>query len=500
MVSIPKIIQLKNRDEEKVYPVIYSDYCIKDTISEEKLGEDVKEKLNPIVIELQDSGEYSSGRKVYKPKDTDFVNKVAYYYYLYNSGKPINFLVSKVDIEISSTNNYQVPVKEISKPFTAKMPYTLYGRNGNYKIECVVNTSSNFVQAYIDEDSITSNDISNNSITGDKITSGAVTTDKIEDEAITTDKLTDASVTTDKISDGSINEFKIADNAITKEKLADEIGPVYFIVSTSGTDNVIESVKIHGEIQSIDLTARHFTNSSLALIETLYKNYVENGTPMYITDGSYVFLVTSFLVTTTSTIINTALNSVSPAYINVSYLKINNVWNKTIDINYSYDIDGDKGAITIGEDAIYTANIADGAITSEKIADGAITSDKLANSSNYLMKDSVVTIPLDGQLDVIIGFAESPATILSAALENLNKDLPIIFKIQTVTQTNSLIHTNYSSSYYYWSSTNLSTKITTHYLGTYFRAPNNQNALYKVEITWTADTISEPTVTMTNVS
>ena len=333
MVSIPKIIQLKNRDEEKVYPVIYGDYCIEDTsIREKKLADDVKEKLNPIVIEMQDSGEYSSGRKVYKPKDTDFINKVAYYYDLYNSGKPINFLFSKVDIEISSTNNYQVPVKEISKPFTAKMPYTLYGRNGNYKIECVVNTSSNFVQAYIDEDSITSNDISNNSITGDKITSGAVTTDKIANKAITTDKLTDGSVTTDKLSDG------------------------------------------------------------------------------------------------------------------------------------------------------------------------AITSDKLANSSNYLMKDSVVTIPLNGQLDVIIDFVDSPATILSAALENLNKGLPIIFKIQTVAQTNSPIYTNYSSSYYYRSSTNSSTKITTHYLGTYFRAPNNQNALYKVEITWTADTISEPTVTMTNVS
>lgn len=489
MVSMPKIIQLKNRDEEKVYPVIYSDYCIEDTsIREKKLADDVKEKLNPIVIEMQDSGEYSSGRKVYTPKDTDCINKIAYYYDLYNSGKPINFLFTLTP-DGTTTCKYQIPVKKFSHSIRSGA-YYLYGKNGDYIIDCSV--IANTVEAYIDEDIL--------SITTDDITSNAVTTDKIANKAITAAKLTDDSVTTDKLSDGSVNEFKIADNAITKEKLADEIGPVYFIVSTSETDNVIESVKIHGEIQSIDLTARHSTNSSLALIETLYKNYVENGTPMYITDGSYVFLVTSFLVTTTSTIINTALNSVSPAYINVNYLKINNVWNKTIDINYSYDIDGDEGAITIGEDAIYTANIADGAITSEKIADGAITSDKLANSSNYLMKDSVVTIPLDGQLDVSIDFAESPATILSAALENLNKDLPIIFKIQTVTQTNSLIHTNFSSSYYYWSSTNLSTKITTHYLGTYFRAPNNQNALYKVEITWTADTISEPTVTMTNVS
>ena len=320
MVSMPKIIQLKNRDEEKVYPVIYGDYCIEDTsIREKKLADDVKEKLNPIVIEMQDSGEYSSGRKVYTPKDTDCINKIAYYYDLYNSGKPINFLVTLTP-DGTTTCKYQIPVKKFSHS-TRSGAYYLYGKNGDYIIDCSV---INRVEAYIDEDIL--------SITTNNITSNAITTDKIANKAITTDKLTDASVTTDKLSDG------------------------------------------------------------------------------------------------------------------------------------------------------------------------AITSDKLANSSNYLMKDSVVTIPLNGQLDVIIDFVESPATILSAALENLNKGLPIIFKIQTVAQTNSPIYTNYSSSYYYWSSTNLSTKITTHYLGTYFRAPNNQNALYKVEITWTADTISEPTVTMTNVS
>lgn len=311
MANMLKIIQLKNRAGEKVYPVIV-DKCISDgDINEEKLDDDVQQKLNGIVIKLEDSGESRYGRKIYKPTDAYFQNKIAYYYTLYNSGKPINFLFTPPVEEDSITKNYQVPVKQFTKNGRSGN-YYLFGRNGDYSIECTLIPSVS-VEAYIDADSVTSDDIRN----------AAITTDKIADKAVTADK----------------------------------------------------------------------------------------------------------------------------------------------------------------------------------IADGVITSDKLANSSNYLTKDNLLVISLSGQLDVEIAFAESPVSdILSAALNNLNNNLPIVFKISTFAQTNSPTYTTYSSDYYYSSTTNKSTGVTTHTMGTYFRAPNNNSAVYNIKIKWTDDTASEPEVTMTEVS
>lgn len=309
MVMLDKIIQLKNRAGEKVYPVIVND-CIRGTIEEEKLGDDVQQKLNGIVIKLEDSGESRYGRKIYKPADANFPYIINYYYTLYNNGKPINFLFTP-PVEDNTTKNYQVPVKQFTKNGRSGN-YYLYGRNGDYSIECTLIPSVS-VEVYIDADSVASDDI--------------------KDTAITTDK------------------------------------------------------------------------------------------------------------------------------------------------------------------------IADKAVTADKIADGVITSDKLANSANYFTKDNLLIIPLSGQLDVEVGFEESPVSdILSAALNNLNNNLPIVFKISTIAQTNSPTYTTYSSDYYYSSTTNKSTGVTTHTLGTYFRAPNNNSAVYMIKIKWTDDTTSEPEVTMTEVS
>lgn len=310
MASMGRIIQLENRAGEEVFPVIINNCIYDGDIREEKLDDDVLQKLNGIVIKLEDSGESRYGRKIYKPTDANFANKIDHYYTLYNNGKPINFLFTP-PVEDNTTKNYQVPVKQFTKNGRSGN-YYLYGRNGDYSIECTLIPSVS-VEVYIDADSVASDDI--------------------KDTAITTDK------------------------------------------------------------------------------------------------------------------------------------------------------------------------IADKAVTADKIADGVITSDKLANSSNYFTKDNILVLSLSGQLDVEIGFAESPVSdILSAALNNLNNDLPIVFKISTFAQTNSPTYTTYSSDYYYSSTTNKSTEVATNTLGTYFRAPNNKSAVYKVEIKWTDDTASEPEVTMTAVS
>ena len=205
----PNIIQLKNKKGEKLYPIIFSDYCIANaSISKEKLSDEVQEKLNDIVIELVNTGETLSGRVKYKPSDDNFINVVANYYCLFNSGKPISFFFTPT-VENNITKNYQIPVKQFVKNGRSGY-YYLYGRNGDYNIECTVETSNNSVWAYVDEDA--TDNIRNSAVTTDAISAEAVTTNKIADNSIITPKLVDKAVTTDKLADGSVTSDKLANS------------------------------------------------------------------------------------------------------------------------------------------------------------------------------------------------------------------------------------------------------------------------------------------------
>lgn len=207
----PNIIQFKNKKGEKLYPIIFSDYCIADaSISEEKLSDEVQEKLNDIVIKLVNSNETLSGRIKYVPDDSTFINMVENYYYLFNRGKPISFFFTPT-VENNITKNYQIPVKQFVKDGRSGY-YYLYGRNGDYNIECTVKTSNNSVWAYVDEDSVRADDIRDAAVTTDAISSEAVTTNKIADNSIITPKLVDKAVTTDKLADGSVTSDKLANS------------------------------------------------------------------------------------------------------------------------------------------------------------------------------------------------------------------------------------------------------------------------------------------------
>lgn len=211
MVYIPKIIQLKNKKGWKLYPIINSYYCIEDdSIAEKKLSSDIQEKINDIVIELVNTGETSSGRIIYKPSDDSFINKVANYYYLFNSGKPVSFFFIPT-VEDNITKTYQIPVKQFVKNGRSGF-YYLYGRNGDYNIECTVETFNNSVWAYVNVDSIGTGDIRDAAVTTDAISAEAVTTGKIADNSIITPKLVNQSVTTDKLADGSVTSDKLANS------------------------------------------------------------------------------------------------------------------------------------------------------------------------------------------------------------------------------------------------------------------------------------------------
>lgn len=185
-MATTKKVQLLDKDDNILYPVIHSDYCIEDSsIEEEKLSNDIQEKLNNIVIKIVTDD--SSEEIKYKLSDDNFIDKVANYYALYNSGKPISFFFEEItDIKYY----YQIPVKSFYY-YTSSNSYCLKGRDGNYNIECIVYMSQKNITVSFEKDSLTVNDIPNNSITKFKLADQAVITDKLADGAITKEKLAD---------------------------------------------------------------------------------------------------------------------------------------------------------------------------------------------------------------------------------------------------------------------------------------------------------------------
>lgn len=153
-MSTTKKIIIKDIDENVLYPEVETQY-------------------RSINIKLASSGDYESGRLIYTPTDSALIDKMYTYYRDYLNGLNIIFSFCP-----STSNVCKVQVKKIN--YTSRSgTYVLYGRNGDYNIECTVQTSSNTVKAFIDKDSINSSDLSNS----------AVGTDNIENKAVTEDKL-----------------------------------------------------------------------------------------------------------------------------------------------------------------------------------------------------------------------------------------------------------------------------------------------------------------------
>ena len=172
---------------------------------------------------------------------------------------------------------------------------------------------------------------------------------------------------------------------------------ISFIVTSSTTKKdayTIESVRMQGEVQAIDLTERHSGSGSLSLIEKIFQRYAQKKCTIYIEYEEFKLPVGYFMVTTSSTTIATSFMDnfdSGPMAIQVFCTSVQGAWIQSITLKTNIEIDGDStGQVVISEKAISTDNIADKAITKEKLADGiAPIIIELTEADNELQQDII---------------------------------------------------------------------------------------------------------------
>ena len=172
---------------------------------------------------------------------------------------------------------------------------------------------------------------------------------------------------------------------------------ISFIVTSSTTKKdayTIESVRMQGEVQAIDLTERHSGSGSLSLIEKIFQRYAQKKCTIYIEYEEFKLPVGYFMVTTSSTTIATSFMDnfdSGPMAIQVFCTSVQGAWTQSITLKTNIEIDGDStGQVVISEKAVSTDNIADKAITKEKLADDiAPIIIELTEADNELQQDII---------------------------------------------------------------------------------------------------------------
>lgn len=240
MVQEKNIIQLKDKNNVKLYPKIALDSIDDGSISKEKLDDKVKQKIDGIVITLNYSGhpgEYEVGESSLSSSSA-----IETYYNAYNQGVNIYFVISSVrkgnGFTTLSTN--YLPVYKFGHDsrsgytLKAKDDLFIYTANSIDESPYLTMTTS-AITAGLNDLSVTTTKIANKSVTKDKLSDDIVkkldssTTDANVQQlqtAITTlngDKTVTGSVDK-KVSDAISNLIGSAPDTLnTLQKIAEEL-------------------------------------------------------------------------------------------------------------------------------------------------------------------------------------------------------------------------------------------------------------------------------------
>nr|DAI59096.1 MAG TPA: hypothetical protein [Crassvirales sp.] len=242
MAQEEKIIQLKNNDNVKLFPKIALDSIDDGSISKEKLDDEVKQKIDGIVITLNYSGhpgEYEIGESSLSSSSA-----IATYYNAYKQGVNIYFVISstsKGNGFTTSSTNY-LPVYEFG--YNSNIGYTL-----NAKDDLFIYTANS-----IDESPYLT--VTTSAITAEP-KDFSVTTTKIENKSVTKDKLSDDIVKKldSSTTDANVQQLQTAittlngDKTVTgsvDKKVSDAIGNL--VGSAPDTLNTLQ--KIAEEMQN----------------------------------------------------------------------------------------------------------------------------------------------------------------------------------------------------------------------------------------------------------
>lgn len=206
--------------------------------------------------------------------------------------------------------------------------------------------------------------IADNSVTTNKIVDNAVTTNKVDNNAITEDKIASSAVTTSKIADGSISKEKLDPEVLSSK--ADN-GIMIDIVNTGTEDAGIPVWKAIQDISNTDINNAFSIGVPVNfVIRDNYDYDHESGEPK-------VHLIPVYYMYFQSNSSSIDLKAKSKEYVIYNHPTASSDYDKL-------------GYITqyrwfVGNNLVYTDDIADNAVTKDKILNKAVTKEKLDDNA-----------------------------------------------------------------------------------------------------------------------
>ena len=282
-------------------------------------------------------------------------------------------------------------------------------------------TDLNVTTAKLAADAVTSAKLADDAVVTANIVDGNVTTAKLAADAVTAAKLADEAVVTANIVDGNVTTAKLAADAVTAAKLADDA-----VVTASIVDDAVTSAKIaDGTIATANIedaavaTAKIADNAvTLAKMAGISRGSLihgdTSGDPAALTAGTANTVlysdgtdlgyspVTSAMIAD-GTIVNADINASAAiahsklASVASAQILVGNGSNVPTAVAVSGDVTlSNAGAVTIVNDAVETAMLADTAVTLAKIQNVAANSVLVrdANSSGVLTEKEVADTQL----------------------------------------------------------------------------------------------------------
>lgn len=223
----------------------------------------------------------------------------------------------------------------------------------------------------------------NDAITTVKISDAAVVTDKLADEAVTTVKITDQAITSQKINDGAVITSKLADDAVTNAKLANNAVQTANIVNENVTTEKLANDAVTNDKLAAGVNAEKIANGNVSSAEFQYLDGVTSP-------------------------IQTQLNNINATVNDVNTLQDGRVYvgdasNEAQEVALSGDVTmTNTGVMTITNDAVTNAKLADNAVETSNIVNENVTTDKLSNNAVTTAKitnGAVTNDKLDAGID-----------------------------------------------------------------------------------------------------
>ena len=310
-------------------------------------------------------------------------------------------------------------------------------------------TDLNVTTAKLEDDAVTADKLAASAVVTASIVNGSVTTDKLGADAVTAAKLADDAVVTANIVDGNVTTDKLDADAVTAAKLADDA-----VVTASIVDDAVTSAKIaDGTIATANIadaavaTAKIADNAvTLAKMAGISRGSLihgdTSGDPAALTAGTANTVLYSdgtdlgYSPVTSAMIADDAVTLAKMAGIARGKIIVGDASGNPSVLDAGAngkilvaDANGDPswtllsgdatlnaGAITISNDAVEQAMIADDAVGADQLASNAVVNASVVDGSIKADK-----LDIDGSTDIGAALADADLLIVDDGASGANR-------------------------------------------------------------------------------